>query len=191
VTTYPHSNAIATPLQRHAFLVFEGLDGCGKTRQARRTASILREFGHRVCLTGEPTGFSTDKRPNVIGELARRVLRGDVTIHDARALQLVYAADRLEHVASTIQPALDSGEIVVCDRYDLSTLLYGMASVSEFACASGCGWHGSEDDLQGVGVNCPRCNGLGLDCIRDNMASWLRAVGRYAQSPQGCRALRR
>lgn len=169
--------------KRPAFLVFEGLDGCGKSRQQRRAASILREQGHRVCLTGEPTGFSTDKRPNVIGALARSVLRGDVKIQDWRALQLIYAADRLEHVAMTIQPALDAGEIVVCDRYDLSTLMYGMASVAERTCLK-CGWTGTTRDVLDQYLRCPRCNQCNaMSHTRDDIAHWLRAVGSQAPRP--------
>ncbi len=176
-----HYPAIA-PVEQPAFLVFEGLDGCGKSRQAQRTASILRDLGHRVCLTGEPTGFSTDKRPNVIGDLARRVLRREIKIQDWRALQLVYAADRLEHVTSTIQPALNSGEIVVCDRYDLSTLLYGMASVPERSCS--CGWTGTTQAVLDFGLYCPRCNQCGtVTYTRDDIAKWLRAVGSQVPRP--------
>ena len=183
MNAYPSAITNSTASKQPAFLVFEGLDGCGKSRQVRRAASILREFGHRVCLTGEPTGFSTDKRPNVIGALARSVLRGDVKIQDYRALQLIYAADRLEHVAMTIQPALAAGEIVVCDRYDLSTLLYGMASVAECACTSGCGWTGSEDGLPGMGVTCPRCSKNGIHSPRDEIEVWLQVVGSHAPRP--------
>jgi dTMP kinase len=166
-------------------VVFEGLDGSGKSRQVRRAASILRDAGHRVCLTGEPTGFKNDKRPTAMGQLARSVLAGAAKVEDFRAFQLLNAADRLEHVATTIVPAWDRGEIVVCDRYDLSTLLYGMAAVPEYACP--CGWSGSEarGSLHSEQVACPRHHGdIGpLKRPRAEIATWLRAVGSQAPRP--------
>ncbi|TPV94694.1 MAG: dTMP kinase [Myxococcales bacterium FL481] len=99
------------------FVVLEGIDGSGTTTQSERLSHALRTRGHEVCTTHEP---STGR----IGTLARHGLgEGDADLsHDA--LALLFAADRLDHVAREIDPALRRGEIVVCDRYVLSSYAY-------------------------------------------------------------------
>lgn len=105
-------------------IVVEGARGSGKSTCLRTVAEQLRDaLGLRVCTTSEPT------RDNAPGALARRVLAGQDALADARAFQLLCAADRLEHVALTIGPALARGEVVLCDRYVLSSTAHAPANV--------------------------------------------------------------
>jgi dTMP kinase len=102
------------------FLVFEGIDGSGTTTQRARVAERLRARGHTVHETREPS----DGR---IGKLARELLAvvpGQPRTVDAAALALLFAADRLEHLEREIQPALARGELVICDRYVVSSWVY-------------------------------------------------------------------
>jgi dTMP kinase len=104
---------------RHGlFIALEGGEGAGKTTQARLLAIWLREQGYDVVTTREPGATK-------VGMRLRAVLLD--TAHaglSARAETLLYAADRAEHVASVINPALDRGAVVVTDRYVDSSLAY-------------------------------------------------------------------
>ncbi len=97
------------------FIALEGIDGSGTTSQLRALASALSTDGHEVVTTCEPTG-------NRIGKLIRQALADDTL--DPAALALLFAADRVDHLATDIQPALARGAIVVCDRYLMSSLVY-------------------------------------------------------------------
>ena len=106
---------------RHAsgfFLAFEGGEGAGKSTQAQRLAAMLRERGHRVTVTREPGGTEVGRR--------LRALLLDTTTSGlaARTETLLYAADRAQHVAEVVRPALDRGEIVITDRYIDSSVAY-------------------------------------------------------------------
>ncbi|PRQ06375.1 dTMP kinase [Enhygromyxa salina] len=106
--------------QAPRFVVFEGIDGSGTTTQQARVAERLRARGHRVHETREP---STGQ----IGELARALLAvvpGRPVTVDPAALALLFAADRLEHLTREVEPALARGEIVICDRYVISSWVY-------------------------------------------------------------------
>jgi dTMP kinase len=100
------------------FIAFEGGEGAGKSTRALALGNRLRTAGHEVVLTREP-GDST------IGPQVRAILL-DVanTGLDPRAEALLYAADRAEHVASVVRPALDSGAVVITDRYVDSSIAY-------------------------------------------------------------------
>lgn len=102
-------------------IVLEGIDGSGTTVQTKALAEQLRARGHRVVETCEPTRGS-------IGELIRHHLRQPQTSNEApldpRSLACLYAGDRIEHVMREIQPALAAGNIVISDRYLLSSLAY-------------------------------------------------------------------
>lgn len=104
-----------TPL----FIVLEGPDGSGTTTQSALLAEKLRNEGYAVTLTAEPTD-------GVIGRWIREQLRGGTKL-DPAALQLMFCADRAQHVEEVIKPALARGEVVVCDRYSPSTLVYSEA----------------------------------------------------------------
>lgn len=100
------------------FIVLEGPDGSGTTKHAELLSERLRKEGHSVFQTAEPS-------TGVIGKEVRKMLSDGNMPPDA--LQLLFTADRAEHVAKEIQPALDRGDIVVCDRYIPSTIVYGKA----------------------------------------------------------------
>ncbi|MFL7790893.1 MAG: dTMP kinase [Anaerolineae bacterium] len=100
------------------FITLEGPEGSGKTTQIPLLVDWLCEQGYEAELTREPGG--TD-----IGNLIRDVLHDPRhTAMDATAEILLYSADRAQHVAQCIRPALAAGKIVVSDRYYDSTLAY-------------------------------------------------------------------
>lgn len=97
------------------FIVLEGLDGSGKSTQAERLVAHLHRRGHRVKSVEEPGGTPE-------GEAIREVLlREELT---PLAELLLYEASRHQLVRRVIRPALERGEIVVCQRYDYSTVAY-------------------------------------------------------------------
>jgi dTMP kinase len=98
------------------FIVFEGIDGSGTTTQLHRVAVALQNHGHKIYKTHEPSN-------GPIGKLIREVLKTNKQI-DHRALALLFAADRVDHITREIKPALNSGAIVLCDRYLGSSLVY-------------------------------------------------------------------
>jgi dTMP kinase len=98
-----------------AFITFEGIEGCGKSTQARR---LCERLGERVRLTCEPGGTSLGRS---VRELLLEPARG--TMHPV-AEALLYLADRAQHVGEVIRPALEEGRTVVSDRYVDSTLAY-------------------------------------------------------------------
>jgi dTMP kinase len=99
------------------FVVLEGIDGSGTTTQAARLAASLRELGHAVVSTREPSD-------GPIGVLVRQALTRRLVGLSDRVLALLFAADRLDHLASVVEPALAAGKVVVSDRYVLSSLAY-------------------------------------------------------------------
>jgi len=103
------------------FITFEGVEGAGKTTQIARLAARLREDQGRrnVLVTREPGDGPLGQ------ELRRLVLDPPMGIDvDARAELLIMLADRAQHVARTIRPHLESGGIVICDRYIDSSVAY-------------------------------------------------------------------
>ena len=98
------------------FIVFEGIEGSGKTTQARLLGEWLAAHGVRHLLTREPGGTA-------IGEAVRQLLLHGDAMH-ARAELMLYLAARAALVTERIRPALDAGEIVVADRYEMSTFAY-------------------------------------------------------------------
>lgn len=99
------------------FIVLEGVDGAGTTTQTQALGEALRSRGHIVTTTCQPS-------PSNIGQLIRSLLRATDDPPDPRALALLFAADRLEHVRRLITPALDRGEVVISDRYVASSWIY-------------------------------------------------------------------
>ncbi|NAZ85125.1 dTMP kinase [Kineococcus sp. T90] len=105
------------------FVALEGGDGSGKSTQSRLLAAWLRERGHEVVTTREPGGTSTGAALREV-LLARRDGAGGAAQLDARAEALLFAADRAQHVAEVVRPALRRGAVVVTDRYVDSSLAY-------------------------------------------------------------------
>src|SRR6266853_1534061 len=104
--------------RRGKFITFEGLDGTGKSTQLRKLAIVLRAAGFKVIETREPGGTST-------GEKIRRVLLDSSTdgLSPLAEMALMFAS-RAQHIAEVIQPALEQGSIVLCDRFTDSTEAY-------------------------------------------------------------------
>ncbi|TRZ64934.1 MAG: dTMP kinase [Spirochaetia bacterium] len=101
------------------FIVFEGLDGSGQSTQAQLLKDYLeKEKNISVLLTKEPT----NEPP--IGVLIRQVLKKEISASPA-ALQLLFCADRSEHLEKIIKPAIEKGQWVISDRYFYSTMAYG------------------------------------------------------------------
>ncbi|QQR83173.1 dTMP kinase [Candidatus Peregrinibacteria bacterium] len=107
------------------FIVLEGLDGAGTTTQAERLAGMLTKKGRTVVRTQEPTGEGD------IGQLLRRILKKEVKV-SAEALQLLFCADRAEHLKNTVVPALERGAVVISDRYYFSTVAYGSLTIPDY-----------------------------------------------------------
>ncbi len=108
--------------QRGVFITFEGGEGCGKSTQQRLLARRLEAAGLTVRSLREPGG-------TIVGEAVRSVLLDpEHSGLDATAEVLLYEAARAQLVAEVIEPALQAGEIVLCDRYfDSSTAYQGHA----------------------------------------------------------------
>ncbi len=131
------------------FVVFEGLDGAGTTTQCERYAARLRARRRLVHVTREPS-------TGPIGSMIRLALTHRLslpTTHQAQVMALLFAADRLDHVASEVDPHLRDGYVVLSDRYDLSSLAYQSTTASE-----------SEEESAGA-------------------VSWIRDLNRHARRP--------
>ena len=100
------------------FISFEGIDGSGKSTQARRLAEALRQMGHAVTLTREPGGSAGAE------EIRRLVLEGDTDRWSAETEILLFTAARRDHLEKTIRPALARGEVVITDRFADSTRIF-------------------------------------------------------------------
>ncbi|MGD0933301.1 MAG: dTMP kinase [Streptosporangiaceae bacterium] len=106
------------PAQAGLFIALEGGEGAGKTTQARMVAIWLREQGFDVITTREPGATKVGMR------LRALLLDTAHTGMSPRAEALMYAADRAEHVAEVISPALERGAVIITDRYTDSSLAY-------------------------------------------------------------------
>lgn len=105
-------------MERGLFITFEGGDGAGKTTHLRFLAQTLEARGYEVVCLREPGG-------TVIGEQLRNIVLdpdNDVMCHESELL--IYEAARAQLVAQVIQPALERGAVVLCDRYTDSTVAY-------------------------------------------------------------------
>jgi len=99
-------------------ITLEGIEGSGKTTQIEYMATFLREKGYDYVITKEPGGTG-------IGEKIRAILLDpeNDNIHPMTELML-YAADRVQHLKEFIVPMIESGKIVICDRFHDSTTVY-------------------------------------------------------------------
>jgi dTMP kinase len=105
-----------TKNRKGTFIVIEGLDGSGKTTQAKILVQKLLK-SHTAIFTAEPS------RGKVGTFIRKSVLYGE-TRSPVYVEALLFAADRIEHIQNEVQPALDKGKIVVSDRYVYSSLAY-------------------------------------------------------------------
>ena len=106
---------------RGLFITFEGMDGSGKTTQIQKLATWLESEGHEVVLTRNPGGTE-------LGQSVRHLLLNtkDVTQEPVNdwAEVMLYMADRAQHTQQIVKPALEAGNIVLCDRHMDSTFAY-------------------------------------------------------------------
>jgi dTMP kinase len=100
------------------FISFEGIEGSGKTTQAKHTVRFLQGKGHDCVITREPGGTR-------IGEKIRAILLDPLSKDmDPLTELLLYTADRAQHIKEYILPLLSDGKIVLCDRYYDATMAY-------------------------------------------------------------------
>ncbi|MFC7703956.1 dTMP kinase [Plastorhodobacter daqingensis] len=100
------------------FITFEGIDGSGKTTQARALAERLRAAGRDVLLTREPGGSPGAE------EIRRLLVQGDASRWSAETEILLFTAARRDHLEKTVEPALIAGSTVISDRFADSTRVY-------------------------------------------------------------------
>lgn len=100
------------------FITFEGGEGAGKSTILERTANFLREHNYQVTTTREPGGIP------IAEKIRHIILDTEHTEMDPRTEALLYAAARRQHLVEKVIPALDRGDIVLCDRFIDSSLAY-------------------------------------------------------------------
>jgi len=104
-------------MNKGLFITFEGADGCGKTTQMRLLAQYLEKQGKDVLITREPGGKG-------LGEKVREILLNyDGEVSD-RCESFLFLADRAQNIDIIINPAVEQGKIVLCDRHTDSTVAY-------------------------------------------------------------------
>ncbi len=112
-------------MEKGKFIVFEGIDGSGKSTQIKLLAQYLTEKGIDCETTFEPTD-------SPFGKLLRSCLKGELDT-DERAIAASFAADRLDHIFNPVyglKKKLDEGKTILCDRYYFSSLAYNGGFVS-------------------------------------------------------------
>ncbi len=118
VDSFSAGDSSRIPPMTPLFIVLDGPDGSGTSTHAELLAARLKEAGHDVFLTAEPT-------EGPMGRYIRDLLKkGDV---DPMELQKMFCMDREWHMKEEIEPALKEGKIVICDRYSPSTIIYAEA----------------------------------------------------------------
>ncbi|MBW4512114.1 MAG: dTMP kinase [Scytonematopsis contorta HA4267-MV1] len=176
-------------------IVFEGVEGCGKTTQMLQTSEWLQNLGFSVIVTREPGGTE-------LGLQLRRLLleKSDDKPIVSKTELLLYSADRSQHVEQELLPNLASGKFILCDRYTDSTVAYqgyGRAldmnlihQLNEIATG------GLNSDLTiwldvevEVGFSRKKRDGLGLDRIEQEKIEFHRRVRQgyaelYASHPE-------
>lgn len=113
-------------LKKGKFIVFEGIDGCGKSTQAKMLKEHFEKNKQRVFTTFEPTYGQT-------GTLLHKILSGEAKA-DPAVVAALFAADRLEHITDPnegMKSCLEKGENVICDRYYFSSLAYQGSELDE------------------------------------------------------------
>ncbi len=107
-------------------IAFEGGEGCGKTTQLQRTQTWLQQ-AHPIDPAVPPLPLLVTREPGgtpLCRQIRQVLLTPNDEIMDPRTELLLYAADRTQHVEQCLKPALQSGDLVLCDRYTDSTVAY-------------------------------------------------------------------
>ncbi len=105
-------------MKQGLFVSFEGIEGCGKTTQISRLSTALTRRGVAHTVTREPGGTA-------VGEGIRRILLNSETIRLTPASELLlFYASRSQNIEEKIRPALERGEVVICDRFFDASLAY-------------------------------------------------------------------
>ncbi len=100
------------------FITFEGVEGSGKTTQIRLAGEFLREKGLPVIMTQEPGGTP-------LGERIREILLNQAGFDiSGEAEVFLFAAARAQHTDAVIRPALEKGQVILCDRFSDATIAY-------------------------------------------------------------------
>jgi len=107
------------------FIAVEGIDGSGKSTTVKELERYLKNKGHNVFLTAEPTNMQTGKQ---IRELLAKKDNESPLVHEM--LALMFATDRIEHLREEIRPALKQKKTVVTDRYLFSSIAYQSTRVN-------------------------------------------------------------
>jgi dTMP kinase len=107
---------VSPQLRRGTLITLEGGEGSGKSSQADALATLMREHDYAVTITREPAGTG-------LGEIVKGIFQRGVAVTPGAEL-LLFEAARAQHVQEVIRPALERGEVVLCDRYTDSTLAY-------------------------------------------------------------------
>ena len=110
-------------MPKGCLIVFEGIEGSGKSTASRNLQKYLSTKGYKTLLTREPT---TSK----IGSLIEDILRGEITVAE-EAIPLLFAADRADHTKRLIVPSIKKGHTVISDRYVYSSLAYQKSGMNK------------------------------------------------------------
>jgi dTMP kinase len=113
------------------FVVFEGIDGSGTTTQLGAVSERLVAAGYRVHTTCEPSSGPIGRFLRQILTRSLRAEDGEPYSFDWQTMALLFAADRKDHIEREVRPACARGEIVISDRYLLSSLAYQSATASD------------------------------------------------------------
>ncbi|MBT2692172.1 dTMP kinase [Bacillus sp. ISL-55] len=105
-------------MKKGIFITIEGPDGSGKTTILQMLAENLEKEGHAVVATREPGGIE------IAEQIRKVILDPENTAMDPRTEALLYAAARRQHLAEKVNPALNAGKVVLCDRFVDSSLAY-------------------------------------------------------------------
>jgi len=103
---------------RGKFIVFEGIDGCGKGTQLKKVHSYLWNLSKEIDI------YSTREPTRAHKEIRKRMAEGTDVKKDARWYAAKFVEDRWNHIRTLVKPAIERGVVVLCDRYVLSTLAY-------------------------------------------------------------------
>lgn len=165
-------------------VTLEGCDAAGKGVISRRVSAALRGLGFAVTATSEPTA-------GPIGNLIRDALERRVVLA-GDAMGPLFAADRADHIAQCVMPAIVAGRVVLCDRFDGSNIAYRTAEADGplFACASNaCDWTGddvpAEQHIYAASWRCPSCKSGSVYLTKVAAARLAWAVGlTHPDAPQ-------